>query len=261
MEIISSRQNKNVSDLIALKEKRNREKDRRFAIDGRKLFLEAKLSNANILSVFCSETYYLTYQEELKDENVTIFTDELFEKVSSENAPQGIICVLSYLDNIHFSEKDIIPNTNTFFCVNIQDPGNLGTIIRSSYAMNCQCLVLCGNCADIYNPKVVRATMGTLFRHNIVIVADEQLAIMEAKKSGYVLHAAALDRNAKPLSEFKITNKDCFVVGNEGHGLSKEIIQQCENTVFIPMVENAESLNVSQASAILLWEKSKTIAK
>ena len=256
MEIITSRHNKKLSSLLSLYEKKSRDKSRKFIIDGRKLYIEALQNNAGISDIICSESYYHEYSKELVKEPIVI-TDELFLSVSNEKAPQGIITAVDFLENVsnEFSCDDF-DNKQIFVCDNVQDPGNLGTIIRTAYAFGNSRLVLSGNCADLYNPKTLRASMGNIFKLPLFICDSIEDIIPDLKKSHRVF-AAALHKDSVQLSDLKINKSDCFIVGNEGHGLSDRVIELCDGTVFIPMEKDAESLNVSQAATVLLWEMKK----
>jgi TrmH family RNA methyltransferase len=139
------------------------------------------------------------------------------------------------------------------FLESIRDPSNLGAIIRSAAAFGVDALVLSEDCADIYNAKTVRASMGTLFTQPILRVRDMREAVLTARQAGRRVFAAALDRDALQLGAFDVQMGDCVVIGNEGHGLSPETVAACDAAVFIPMTARAESLNAAVAASILMW--------
>ena len=114
-------------------------------------------------------------------------------------------------------------------------------------------LILSEDCADIYNAKTVRASMGTLFTQPILRVPDMQEAVLASRQAGRRVFAAALDRDALQLGAFAVQEGDCVVIGNEGHGLSPETVAACDASVFIPMTARAESLNAAVAASILMW--------
>ena len=186
-------------------------------------------------------------------------------KISEEKSPEGIICIAKHIDKFHkiikidngdiFGEG-LVEDNDTFFALeSIRDPGNLGTIIRSATAFGVDWLLISSDCAELYNPKTIRASMGTLFKQRILLVEDISAVIAELSRRGRKTYAAALADDAVLLGKTDISIKDCIVVGNEGHGLSDETINACNKKLLIPMTENAESLNAAIASSVCLWEQ------
>ena len=141
----------------------------------------------------------------------------------------------------------------------IRDPGNLGTIIRSAASLGIDKIVLSFDCADLYNPKTIRAAMGSLFSQKVDILPEGKMPeyISALRESGRRVFAAALHREAKILGREEIFCDDCFVIGNEGHGLSDEVIAACDSSVIIPMREGCESLNAAMAAGIFIWEMAR----
>ena len=139
----------------------------------------------------------------------------------------------------------------------VRDPSNVGAIIRSAAALGVDRLILSEDCADIYHPKAVRASMGTVFNQKIDRVADLKEVIKGLRESGRRVYAAALDASAEILGSFEKRGGDCIVIGNEGHGLSEETVAACSKSVMIPMCDRAESFNAAVAASILMWEFSK----
>ena len=136
----------------------------------------------------------------------------------------------------------------------IQDPGNLGTIIRTANALGVDFLILDSGCADLYNIKTVRASMGALFRQRIIVCENMTGTLLSLIGSGYNVYAAAPDSSSVRLDCLDITHKTCFIVGNEGHGLERSLIEASTGSVYIPMEQGTESLNASVAAGILIWE-------
>ena len=136
----------------------------------------------------------------------------------------------------------------------VRDPSNVGAIIRSAAALGVDRLIVSADCADIYHPRAVRASMGTLFNQRIDRTEDLAGAIEALVRGGRHVYAAALDSSAYRLGGFAVEPGDCVVIGNEGHGLSKQVLDACDRRVYIPMSDRAESLNASVAAAILMWE-------
>ena len=134
----------------------------------------------------------------------------------------------------------------------IQDPGNLGTIIRSSVAFNIDTIILSKTCVDLYNSKVIRSTQGMLFHINIII-SDLKEIVMNLKKENYQILSTKVD-GGKNIKEFKTSDKLAIIMGNEGNGVSAEIMNLSDNFVYIDMNKNCESLNVAVATSIILYE-------
>ncbi len=177
-----------------------------------------------------------------------------FGKISTEKSPQGVIAVLDSADFCKpFTEGT---DERIFMCDGVRDPGNLGTIIRTAAATGFDTAVL-SDCADVLSPKTVRASMGGIFRINVRISADMAETVRLLRSAGRRVFAAALGENSKCLGRFELRADDVFLVGNEGHGLSDELISSCTESVLIEMVGDTDSLNVSCASTILMWEMSK----
>ena len=271
-DIISSRQNPIVKWAASLSDKKSREKERCFIAEGEKLCFEAAKSKLPVTHIFVSESKkdFITdklmqaFSEDVyKDTKVFFLSDGAFEKISTEKAPQGVIIIIKYLD--FFRQLDIIykedfsklDNERAIALCSVRDPGNLGAVIRSSVAFGVDRILLTKDCADVYNPKTVRSAMGTLFNVKIDIVSDFASLIKAAKAAGRRVFAAELTDNAIPLSEASARSTDIFIIGNEGHGIPKEISELCTSSVYIPISKNTESLNASVAAAIFMWEQSK----
>ena len=139
-------------------------------------------------------------------------------------------------------------------CESLRDPGNVGTVVRTAFAFGIDWLIFSRDCADLYNPKTLRGAMGTMFSQKILRTDDLPAAVSLLQSKGRRVYAAALDRHARQLGSFAFAPGDCVVIGNEGHGLSREMLEVCCEKVYIPMAGNAESLNASVAASVLMWE-------
>ena len=191
-------------------------------------------------------------------------SDDIFDKISEEKSPEGVITIAKYIDklqknatiynSVHFSE---IKNEQIVLLESVRDPSNVGAIIRSAAAIGIDRLILSADCADIYHPRAVRASMGTLFNQRIDRVTDLAATVTQLREGGRRIFAAALDDRALSLGQFEILAGDAVVIGNEGHGLSAAVIAACSNSVIIPMSERAESFNAAVAASILMWEFAK----
>ncbi len=266
-DIISSRQNRDIVEAVKLCDRKGREKSGLFRIDGIKLSREALDCGVGIERIFVRESSFERIARELGDSadgvRTTLVCDAAFEKLSEEKSPEGIICIAKHLDNLRKIGK--IDRRDSFFASegrvflaeSVRDPGNIGTLVRSANAMGCDRIIVSSDCADLYNPKAMRAAMGAMFRLDIAVVGFFHEAISALIENGRRVFSAALDENAQRLGAFELLPSDCFVIGNEGHGLSEETLKACTGSVFIPMKKGAESLNASAAAAVLLWEQAR----
>ena len=273
-EIIRSRQNKNIVELCKLTDRKARKATKTFRFDGIKLLEEAIKNDVEICAVFLASSaqervlnglrasFGKLYEERI--EKCFVVSDDIFDKISEEKSPEGVITIAKYIDklqknatiynSVHFSE---IKNEQIVLLESVRDPSNVGAIIRSAAAIGIDRLILSADCADIYHPRAVRASMGTLFNQRIDRVTDLAATVTQLRESGRRVFAAALDDRALPLGQFEILAGDAVVIGNEGHGLSAAVIAACSNSVIIPMSERAESFNAAVAASILMWEFAK----
>ena len=273
-EIIRSRQNKNLVELCKLNDRKAREKAREFRFDGVKLLEEALKNGVALKAVFlkASEAEMIVGELEKKHGaaffdgvgRILLVADEIFDRISEEKSPEGVISIAKYIDK--FQKNVTIYNSADFLGMKnerivlleaVRDPSNIGAIVRSAAALGIDRLIISADCADIYNPRAVRASMGTLFNQPIDRVADMTETVRAFVKNGRRVFAAALDARAARLGSFEIQTGDCVLIGNEGHGLSREVIEACTNSVIIPMSERAESFNAAVAASLLMWEFSK----
>lgn len=269
IETVTSSQNKYVSLVRGLANKKNRENEKKFRFDGVKLMCEAVKKGLELDFLLISENeekavldkaekLYGVNENDINCKAIRVVSS-VFDKLSEEQAPEGVICVAKYAQDMHCERdteffKSIGKNEKILLLESVRDPQNVGAIIRVAAAFGVDRIVMSKDCADIYSSKTVRASMGTLFSTKVDRVADIPCAIRNLNDSGRRIFAAALNREAQKLGEFSISNGDCVVIGNEGHGLSDEAIAACGRTVFIPMSDRVESLNAATAAAVLVWE-------
>ncbi len=272
MEIITSKNNPFIIKTTALSQKKYRDDSGLFIFEGRKLFCEAKAAKIPLKYVIATPDYYDKYSSDFNNYDIKLVSREVFSKISEEKNPEGIICIAPRIDFLHKYIK-IYDNTNNitlnnnkngcnnvkFIIYSLQDPGNFGTIIRSASAFGIGELICNFECADIYNQKTIRASMGAVFRQKITVCYDISEVIEKLKKEGYSVFAAAPDREAIKLHDLCINQKTCFIIGNEGHGIDEKIIKLCSASVFIPIENMTESLNASAAAAILLYKMYESV--
>ena len=261
-EYISSRTNPKTVLFSKLQSLKTRDEERLFLAEGVKLSLEA-LSYSECEYIVFEESFALRggISEEIATRanelgvKIILMSDSAFEKVSTEKSPQGVIAVVKYMDKLHTGDffEEWQQSRRVIMLDEIRDPGNLGTIIRSAEAMGYSGIILAG-CADIYNPKTIRAAMGGVFRLPAFITDNGAECVRLMNNSGRRTLAAALGEHTMTLGEYEISDSDCIIIGNEGHGISVDVLAECTACVKIPMSGLAESLNASIAASFFMWE-------
>ncbi len=254
LEIITSRKNAAVLAAAALSDKKQRDKTGLFAFEGIKLLEDALRSGAEVEKVFATERAYERYSDVMGKVSgkVTLVSEEVYAKLSLENAPQGVFTVAKKRET---REKAYGNTAFALFLDTVGDPGNLGTIIRSADAFGADTVFVGEGSADIYGPKTVRATMGSLFRVDVRVCTDIAGDIAALRAQGFDVYAAMLDKTSKNLCDMPLEEgKIAFVVGNEGHGVSDKVRSACTGSVIIPMSDGPESLNAAISASILSWE-------
>ena len=245
MEKLTSRSNPVCVHLRKLgKSKSYREEHSQFLCDGKKLLEEALNSGIEIDIVLTTESLEYTFAE---DTYVYLTHDVLIDSISPLQSSQGLIfvCRIPQTGECDFSSGSHI------LLDNIQDPGNVGTIIRTAHAFGLKSVVLTGGSADIYNPKTVRASMGAVFKQ--LIVTKNFNDIKKLKKSGVRLIGSSNDISATDIKSTNVSNS-MILLGNEGQGISEELLALCDETVRIPLSPDCESLNVAIAASVIMWE-------
>ena len=174
----------------------------------------------------------------------------IIEAVSPMKNPQSVLFSCRMPENENTLEED----EKVLILEIVQDPGNVGTVIRTANAFGIDCVILTGACADPYNPKTIRATMGALFRQKIVEIGLE--GIRELKSKGFAVYGAALKDDCLTIDDIQ-WQKTAIVIGSEGQGLTDEMMNACDDCVIIPMEPNSESLNAAVAASVFMWEMRK----
>ena len=252
MIVIESKDNTLFKYTKKLKERKHRTKENKYIIEGFRLVQEAFKAKCNIEYIIVNEGGKVKLEEYLSQyiNNIKIYEmrNELFSQLTSTENTQGIIAVASI--------NNLISDINGDFyllCDKVQDPGNLGTIIRTAHAAGVNAIILTKGTVDIYNDKTIRSTMGSIFY--IPIIYDNDLNLLKKLKSeGFDLVATSLEES-KNFFEEDLSGKVILSVGNEGNGISEEIFELADKKVKIPMPGGAESLNVGVATSIILFEK------
>lgn len=257
MTSITSRNNRLIIDTAKLSSRKYREENGLFYFEGRKLLEEALANNVPIVRVFLTEKNAYLASSLPDGIEKYLVSDEVYSKLSEEKSPEGVFSVAKHLDSLHIFATiyNGLKCERCFAAVSVRDPGNLGTLMRTAAALGIERLILSSDCADIYSPKTLRASMGALFRIKTVRCSDTPSTLAALPENGIIPIAACLSDKAGVLGVSSLPENVCFVVGNEGHGLDSDVISACAGgEMIIPMTSGAESLNVSSAASILLWE-------
>lgn len=254
MEKITSRKNENIRVVRELlRSAKYRAETDLFAVEGDHLCCELSDCADNIEFFLYTERaakkYAPTVEKSLaKAEFSAVITEELSEYISDTKSPQGLFAAAERFGAM-------IPKDARRLVVldGVQDPGNVGTIIRTAEAFGLDGIVYVNNCADRFSPKTLRASMGSAFRvPSLVTMADSLAKFLE----DFAVYGAMLDESAKRLGEVKFPEKTAIVIGSEGSGISPEVAAICDEKIYIP-IKGAESLNAAMAASVLLWEISR----
>lgn len=237
--LITSVNNNRIKDICKLKEKKYRDSTNTFIIEGKNLINEAYKKN------LLKEIYVLESIDISLDIDTYYVTKEVMKKISSTDSIPSIIGICNK------KKEDSIGN-RLLILDNIQDPGNLGTIIRSSKAFNIDTIIVSPDTVDMYNSKVLRSTEGMIFHTNIII-RELSSFIKNLKEDNYIIYGTKVDGGTN-IKDININNKYALVIGNEGRGMSSTISDLCDKYLYIKMNNEVESLNAAVAASILLYE-------
>lgn len=255
--LISSSSNSQIKNITLLQKKaKARRKQGLFVVEGIKMFEEAKDSKL-LVNAYVSESFYRERAEaevsELLDGlEYNLVTDAIFNQIADTMTPQGILGIVK---RPIYTLKQMLEHRDAFVLLleDIRDPGNLGTIIRTAEAAGVMGIILNSSCADILQPKVVRSTMGSIYRVPYYEVEDFTGFLLKLKEEGFELYAAHLSGLSYD-AEGDFLGRTGLLIGNEAGGLSEEAIEIADHLVRIPMMGKVESLNASIAAAILMYE-------
>lgn len=255
MQQITSKENATIKHIIKLKEKKYRTEYNEFIIEGAKIVKEAIEENANIKNIIISEDALNSelvenqLKEVLEAQNYILVPNNIFKLLTDVEKPQGVLAVIEknmYNKKIDY-RQDII-----LILDNIQDPGNLGTIIRTADSVGLTQILVSKGTVDCYNSKVLRSTMGAIFRVNIIETDNLEKSIEEIKQNKFKVVTTSLQTD-KSIYDIQLKNV-AIVIGNEANGVSKEIMDLADEKAIIPMKGKTESLNVAVATGVVLYE-------
>lgn len=255
MQLITSKDNEIIKNIKKLKDKKYRDEQKQFIIEGIKLIEEAIEENAKIkMIIVCEECMKeqcieqrLLYQ--IAKYDCIYVSEKVFSTITEVKNPQGMLAIIE-MEN---SEEKIKYDEDVIFVLDgIQDPGNLGTILRTIDSVGLSQIIVSKDTVDAYNPKVVRSTMGAIFRVKVIESQDLIRTIRNIKKHKYEVLATSLDTDN---SIYDVEyNKKVIVIGNESNGVSKGILDIADGKAKIPMLGKTESLNAAVATSVIAYE-------
>lgn len=252
--MITSSQNSSIKRLKLLqRNKKQRTKDKVFIVEGLRAVEEIP-KEWPVDQYIVAESFADTAQNIITRNNTLVLyvSDSVFAGISDTRTPQGIMAVVSQPNH---SMDQVMAQDQGFFIIadEIQDPGNLGTLLRTAHGAGAHGLFLSKGCVDIYNPKTIRATMGSIFHIPLFIDMDIEWLIERLMTHNTNLYATALEES-KMLYDYDYTKKTGIIIGNEANGISEKTKEMVSNFIKIPMPGNAESLNASIAAGICMFE-------
>ena len=255
--IITSKDNELIKNIKKLKDKKYRDERNEFIVEGIKMVGEAIKEEANIKNIIICDDCYNNCEipSELKYEiakrKIIYVSQKIFDSITDVTNPQGILAV------VEKNKVNDIDYKQDFFLIldDIQDPGNIGTILRTADSINLNQIIVSSKTADAFNPKVVRSTMGAIFRINVIVCEDLSSVISQLKKHKVKIAATDL-KTDKSIYDVDY-KKTAVIIGNESNGVSEKLLERADVKIKIPMTGKTESLNAAVATGIILYEKQR----
>ncbi len=259
--MITSSSNRQMKQITALlKKSKERSIAGSFVVEGKKMLAEAPAGW--IKHIYAAESFLKEQEAEklLAKAEYEIVADHVFQSVSDTKTPQGILAVV---ETPKYGRADLICSRHTRLLVleNIQDPGNLGTMIRTGEGAGIDGVIINSTSVDLFAPKTIRSTMGSIYRVPCYITKDLGETIRDLKGENITVYAAALNGSILYDSCDYTKSGTAFLIGNEGRGLSEEIIALADRSVKIPMEGNVESLNAAVSAALLMYEANRQLRR
>ena len=251
---IVSKDNKTLKLIRSLKMKKGRLESGLYFAEGVRITEEALAWAEDAVYAWIASDAFAeknkNFIQRLDETQKTVYTarENLFREICNTDAPQGVGVVLKMPENpmISWQEKKFV-----LILDGVSEPGNLGTIIRTAEAAGVDAVILMKGCADLFNPKVVRSTMGSLFRVPCILGASTE-TVKELKANGFSVVATAL-QDSVPIGEWKASDKRALVIGSEAFGVSDDVLALSDSRVYIPMEGHVESLNAGVAAGISMY--------
>ena len=249
--MITSTSNQQMKNLMLLMKKaKARNEQELFVVEGRKMFQE--VPEEWLKQVYVSESFFAENDKMLAGYTYEIVSDSVFKAVSDTQTPQGILCLVR---KPQYRLEELLKGADTHLLIleSIQDPGNLGTMLRTGEGAGISGVVMNHTTVDLFNPKTIRSTMGSIYRMPFFVTRDLAETICELKNAGVKTYAAHL-KGKMQYDEPDYTGATAFMIGNEGNGLSDEIADLADTYIKIPMCGQVESLNAAISASLLMYE-------
>jgi TrmH family RNA methyltransferase len=262
---ISSSKNPIIKEIKALTKKKDRWESKLFIMEGIKIIEEAIENSVELKYIIYSDKLFSVrdgtdfYNKIENMKGLIHVSDNIFDEISGTENSQGVIAMGVFRVK---SLQDISDSKDQFllFLDELQDPGNMGTIIRTADAFNISGIIIGEGCVDPYNPKVVRATMGSLFRMPLYFIQDNMDTILKLKNREYEVYATSLE-GSSPNYSIDYKGKFLIIIGNEARGVNQKLINIADELIKIPILGHAESLNAGVAASIIMYEVMRQQAK
>lgn len=252
--MITSTSNVQIKQITALlKKSKERKEQKAFVVEGRKMFEEIAENRERVIKAYFSESYWKENYEGKRQPEVLyeLVADSVFDSMAETVTPQGVLAIVRMPE---YRLSDMVAEAGTLVLLeNLRDPGNLGTILRTAEAAGVSGVILSKESVDVYNPKVIRSTMGAVYRVPFLYADDFMGLLHELKEENVRLLAAHL-KGTKTFDKADYSGKVGILIGNEANGLSEEAANLAQEKVLIPMAGNVESLNAAVAAALLMYE-------
>ena len=262
MNNITSTSNPIIKEIKSLHKKKYRNEYKKYFVEGIRSVEEAIRYNSKVEYIVYSESLLnlnggsKLYEDILKlDINIIKTTDQVLKTISDTDNPQGIIAVVNMQDS---SLEDLVDDNKRFFIVldRIQDPGNMGTIIRTCDAFNVDGVIISEGSVDLYNPKTIRSTMGSIF-HIPIILSENILETIDYLRTNNIIIMSTALENSKDVYSVDLNKDIAIIIGNEANGVREELLNVSDANIKIPMGGKAESLNAAIASSIVIYEANR----
>lgn len=254
MEKITSKNNTIIKDTKRLfTSSKARRECMLFPLEGARLCFDVLNSFYSVDTVLVTEELYSRYTDKVDSliklsDRAYLITDDIAQKISDTPNPQGIFVLCKMQDD---SARSV--SGKLIALDNVQDPSNVGAIIRTAEALGIDGIITY-NCCDVYNPKTLRASMGSILRMSIVDTADLEQSLLDFKSNGYKVYSTVPDSTATSIKDINFDKNVISVIGNEANGVEENIKSISDSLITIPMLGRAESLNASVAASITMWE-------
>ena len=256
---ITSRENSVIKNAVKLLRcSKSRKRQQAFFIEGLRLCLDAAFSNIEIIHLFYTQKVKEKWADSLDRLiksacEVHEISETLSGFLSDTTHPQGIFCICK-IPNRSLDFHSIPEKAKLIALETIQDPSNLGTMLRTAEALGMNGVILSDDCCDVYSPKVLRGSMGAVFRIPFTIEKNLPNTIQTLTENGFSSYASVPDQGGRPITEFQFSERTLVAIGNEGNGLTNPVINACSAKITIPMLGRSESLNAAVAATIIMWE-------